>query len=146
MFSIVPTSPVLLNMSSPLSFVAPPSHADFALTCLARGWPTPQVKWLGQDGQALTYSYQSCESGVASASLILDDSLNQGPVHCMATNIFGEESRTMQLYVGEVVSPTFSPSSLSATGGSAMVSFTLRVLTSNCLQSDVSSAAVNVVM
>ena len=100
-----------------------------------------------ENGHILTNSYQSCESGMVSASLILDkDNFKQGAVCCMATNTFGEDSQTMQLYVGEAVAPTFSPLSPSETDGSTTISFTLRVLTSDCLQSDVSGAAITVIM
>ena len=146
-FTIVPTSPVVLNTTSPLSFVAPPAHIGFGLTCLARGWPIPEMTLVDENGLALTNSYQSCESGVVSASLILDDdNFKQGTVRCMVNNTFGEDSQTMQLYVGEAVAPTFSPSSPAETDGSTTISFTLRVLTSDCLQSDVSGVRVNVIM
>ena len=147
MFTIVPTSPVVLNTTSSLSFVVPPSHTGFGLTCLARGWPVPEIMLIDENGQALANSYQSCESSVVSASLILDDDIfKQGAVRCMATNSFGEDSQTMQLYVGEAEAPTFSPSSPSETDGSTTIRFTLRVLTSDCLQSAVSGAAITVIM
>ena len=146
-FTIVPTSPVVLNMTSPLSLVAPPSHIGFGLTCLASGWPIPEMMLVDENGQALTNSYQSCESGVVSASLSLDeDNFKQGAVRCMATNSFGEDSQTMQLYDDEAVAPTFSPSSPSETDGSTTISFTFRVLTSDCLQSDVSGATITVIV
>ena len=146
-FTIVPTSPVVLNTTSPLSLVAPPSLTGFGLTCLARGWPIPEMILVDKNGQTLTNSYQSCESGVVSASLILDDdNFKQGTVRCTATNSFGEDSQTMQLYVGEAVAPTFSSSSPSRTDGSTTISFTMRVLTSDCLQSDVSGGAITVIM
>ena len=146
-FTIVPTFPVVVSMTSPLSFVVPPSHTGFGLTCLARGWPVPEMKLVDENGQAFTNSYQSCESGVASVSLILNnDNLKQGAVCCMATNSFGEDSQIVQLYVDEAVAQTFSLSSPSETDGSTTVNFTLRVLTSDCLQSDVSGAAITVIM
>ena len=83
---------------------------------------------------------------MVSEALILDDNLDQGPVRCVATNTFGEDSETVQLYVGEAVAPTLSLSSPSETGGSTLVSFSLRVLSSVCLQSDVSGAAVNMII
>ena len=138
-FTIVPTSPVVLNTSSPLSFIVPPSPDGSALTCLARGWPTPEIKWLDQNSQPLTSSYQSCESGVVSVVLSLDDNLDLGSVRCVATNIFGKESRAVQLYVGEAVAPVLSLSSPSETDGATTVSFSLRVLTSDCQQTDVSA-------
>ena len=136
--TIVPTSPVILNMSSPLSFTIPPSHAGSALTCLARGLPPPIIVWHDQNGQTLTSSYQSCESGVVSVTLSLDDNLEQEAIRCVATNIFGEESKAVELNVGEAIAPTVSLSSPSETSGSTTVSFTLRLLTNGCVQSSVS--------
>ena len=137
-FTMAPTSPVVLNTSFPLSFTVPPSHNGSALTCLARGRPTPEIKWLDQNSQPLTSSYQSCEFGVVSVVLSLNNNLDLRSVRCVATNIFDEESRAVQLYVGKAVAPSLSLSSPSETDGATRVSFSLRVLTSDCPQSDVS--------
>ena len=80
-----------------------------------------------------------------SVALNLDDNLDQGAVRCVATNVFAEETKSVQLYVGEAVAPTLSLSSPSETDGSTMVSFTFRVLTHDCFQSNVSGAAVNMI-
>lgn len=145
-YTITSSSPVVLNASSPLSFTVPPSHVGSALTCLARGLPAPEIKWLDSNDQSLSTSYQQCESGVASVVLSWSSDLDQGPVRCKAVNTFGEESKTVQVYIAEATAPTILPSSPLETGGSTMVSFTLRVLTSDCDQWNVSWILVDIIL
>ena len=132
-YTVIPNIHIRLNISTPPSFSIPPNFTGSAFSCTARGLPTPDIEWLGEDGQSLTTStYKECEPGLVSVVLHFDGNFDQRMVQCVAFNRFGQQSVAMKTYIDTVQKPVTLPTPSSEQTNSTMVQFTLRVLTQDC--------------
>ena len=139
-YTVIPNVHIRLNISTPPSFSIPPNFTGSAFSCMARGLPTPDIEWLSENGQSLTTStYKECEPGVASVVLRLDGDFDQRMIRCVAFNRFGQQSVAMKTYVDEVQRPVVLPTPSLESIDSTTVQFTLRVLTQDCQNWNVSS-------